>query len=299
MRSIGRNHSQPIDIQTMRSAQVPRRSWQRRVFDLPKQRSHVRLAQASSSRGLPSVLAALFLTLSPTIPSRAEEPKPARIRTASFAEDTCRVVEDEAKRHALPAAFFARLIWRESLFNPAAVSGKGAQGIAQFMPGTAAERGLADPFDPASSLAASAGYLRDLRKRFGSLGLAAAAYNSGPNRVATWLGGKSELPLETQNYVLWITGHPVENWSKPSPDLDLLPIADGLSFSAACRKLALRGLTAKLPSSSLRPSGWQKLFASGLGIKQVAASKPGRIRVVIDPSRFGAKDKPTGRKPRS
>lgn len=220
--------------------------------------------------------------------SSADDAKASRIRTASFAEDTCRVVEEEAKRHALPAAFFARLIWRESLFNPAAVSGRGAQGIAQFMPGTALERGLADPFDPATSLVASAGYLKDLRKRFGNLGLAAAAYNSGPSRVASWLAGKSELPLETENYVLWITGHPAEGWSKAEADLEVLPIADSLSFSMACRKLALRGLTAKLPSASLRPSGWQKLFAAGLGIKQVAASKPGRIRILIDPKRYDA-----------
>lgn len=231
-------------------------------------------------------------------PGVAAEPRPDRIQAASFAADTCRVIEEESRRHGLPADFFARLIWRESLFNPAAVSGKGAQGIAQFMPGTALERGLSDPFDAATALVASAGYLRDLRKRFGSLGLAAAAYNSGPNRVATWLGGGSDLPVETRSYVLWITGHPVEDWSKAEAALAPLPIADGLSFAVACRKLALRGLTAKLPNPSLQPSGWQRLFAAGLGIRQVAASKPGRVRVVIDPTRFQAGRDAASRKAR-
>lgn len=131
----------------------------------------------------------------------AQEGGAERIRPAFFAQDTCRVIDEEATRHNLPPSFFTRLIWRESLFSPSAVSSKGAQGIAQFMPGTAAERGLVEPFEPASALVASARYLADLRKRFGSLGLAAAAYNAGVTRVNAWLEGDGGLPLETQNYV--------------------------------------------------------------------------------------------------
>lgn len=230
-------------------------------------------------------------------PGHAEETKAAKDRKAGFAETTCAAIEREAARTGLPAAFFARLIWRESLFNPAAVSPKGAQGIAQFMPLTAAERGLADPFDPPTALAESARYLNELKKRTGSLGLAAAAYNAGPGRVATWLAGKSELPLETQDYVLWITGHSAEAWSTATTPLAVLPIAEKLTFAVACRKLAARGLTAQMPNPSLRPSGWQALFAAGLGIKQVKASKPGRIRVVIDiGKRPPAKTEPTSRR---
>jgi soluble lytic murein transglycosylase-like protein len=77
----------------------------------------------------------------------------------------------------------------------------GAQGIAQFMPGTAQERGLADPFDPEQAIPAAASLLRDLSQRFGNLGLAAAAYNGGPNRVSAWLAGNGSLPAETQDYV--------------------------------------------------------------------------------------------------
>ena len=70
---------------------------------------------------------------------------------------------------------FVRLIWRESRFNPSAVSPKGAQGIAQFMPGTAGERGLLDPLNPVQALPKSAEFLAELRSQFGNLGLAAAA----------------------------------------------------------------------------------------------------------------------------
>ena len=63
-------------------------------------------------------------------------------------------------------------------------SPKGAEGIAQFLPSTASWHGLADPFDPTESLWHSAAYLRELLNRFGNLGLAAAAYNAGPARVA-------------------------------------------------------------------------------------------------------------------
>ena len=91
----------------------------------------------------------------------------------------CGIVEASAKTEGLPIAFFTKLIWRESSFRPTAVSPAGAQGVAQFMPGTASERGLVDPFDPASAIPASAKFLGELKRRFGNLGLAAAAYNAG------------------------------------------------------------------------------------------------------------------------
>ena len=94
-----------------------------------------------------------------------------------------------------------------------AVSPKGAQGIAQFMPRTADWRGLNNPFDVSAALKASANYLRDLRSRFGNLGLAAAAYNAGPQRVQDWLSGRGGLPKETRHYVQIVTGHSVEEWT--------------------------------------------------------------------------------------
>ena len=67
------------------------------------------------------------------------------------------------RRTGLPVEFFARVIWQESRFNARAVSAKGAQGIAQFMPRTADYRGLIDPFDPIEALKNSASYLHDLK----------------------------------------------------------------------------------------------------------------------------------------
>ena len=80
------------------------------------------------------------------------------------------------------------------------------------MPGTAAERGLADPFDPEQAIPKAAELLADLRARFGNLGLAAAAYNGGPQRVANWLAGSGGLPFETQIYVEIVTRHSAEDW---------------------------------------------------------------------------------------
>src|ERR1700758_4182569 len=92
------------------------------------------------------------------------------------ADEICRTIEQSAAENGLPVEFFARVIWQESRFNAFAVSNKGAQGIAQFMPRTAGARGLLDPFDPIEALHHSAAYLHELMDQFGNLGLAAAGY---------------------------------------------------------------------------------------------------------------------------
>jgi hypothetical protein len=146
---------------------------------------------------------------------RAETPKQERqVVLSDWSLEACSMIDAAAHAHGLPPEFFTRLIWQESRFKPKAVSPVGARGIAQFMPGTASDRGLDDPFDPVQAIVASAALLRDLREQFGNLGLAAAAYNGGPNRVANWIGGKGGLPRETRNYVWIITGHIAEDWSK-------------------------------------------------------------------------------------
>jgi len=124
----------------------------------------------------------------------------------------CRLIERSAQAERLPVDYLTKLIWQESRFNANAVSPKGAQGMAQFMPGTAAERGLADPFDPEQAIPKAANLLMELRGRFGNLGLAAAAYNAGPQRVADWLAGKGGMPAETRTYVLIVTGTDIEDW---------------------------------------------------------------------------------------
>jgi len=134
-------------------------------------------------------------------------------KVESIETSVCRLIESSARTQSLPVAFLTRLIWQESSFRPNAISPAGAQGIAQFMAKTADERGLANPFDPEEAIPKSAGLLADLKQRFGNLGLAAAAYNAGPARVANWLAGHGNLPAETRDYVLTITRHPVEDWT--------------------------------------------------------------------------------------
>ena len=126
------------------------------------------------------------------------------------------LITTAAAANGLPSDFFLRLLRQESGLNPLAVSPVGAQGIAQFMPGTAAERGLRNPFDPVEAIPKSAELLREHRARFGNLGLAAAAYNAGPQRVRGWLDGRSGMPAETRDYVVRITGRTVEDWAAES-----------------------------------------------------------------------------------
>ena len=142
---------------------------------------------------------------------------PDSARMTDTRESMCLIIESAAKANDLPLEFFARVIWQESRFQSDAVgpvtrSGARAQGIAQFMPGTANERRLLDPFDPVQALPKSAEFLSELRGQFGNLGLAAAAYNAGPRRVQEWLDGRGYMPSETRNYVSAITGATVEDW---------------------------------------------------------------------------------------
>lgn len=105
-----------------------------------------------------------------------------------------------AQQHGLDPDIFERQIDQESGFNPNAVSPAGAQGIAQFMPGTAASVGLTNPFDPMASLVAAAKLMSQYVQQFGSIEDALVAYNAGPGNV-----GKP-LPEETQHYLRSITG---------------------------------------------------------------------------------------------
>ena len=145
--------------------------------------------------------------------------KPADGRESDTRESICLIVEAAARDASLPLEFFARVIWQESRFQADAVgpmtrSGEHAQGIAQFMPGTASERGLLNPFNPVQALPKSAEFLNELRNQFGNLGLAAAAYNAGPRRVQEWLAGTGGMPEQTRNYVYAITGASVDTWAK-------------------------------------------------------------------------------------
>jgi len=185
--------------------------------------------------------AALLLAAAP---AAAETPDPGPI---------CDLIAASAAEHALPPDYFARLIWRESRFDVKALSPKGAQGVAQFMPATAALRGLTDPWDPAQAIPASAAYLAELRARFGNLGLAAAAYNAGEGRVTRWLEGASGLPAETRAYVPAITGREADWFRARAREAPPWPLDPGKDFGVACRDL---------PVMRTRAAPWRVLLVS-------------------------------------
>jgi hypothetical protein len=169
--------------------------------------------------------------------SKAPE-KPETAKETDTREAMCLMIESAARAQDLPLEFFARVIWQESRFQSDAIGpmtrrGQRAQGIAQFMPGTANERRLLDPFDPVQALPKSAEFLKELRGQFDNLGLAAAAYNAGPRRVQEWLAGTGAMPQETRNYVVAITGTSVDEWAtagKNGKTIDHAP-------TSSCREL--------------------------------------------------------------
>jgi len=214
----------------------------------------------------------------------------------------CSLIEREAQRNGLPPAFFARLIWKESRFDPLAVSPKGAEGIAQFMPATAERRGLENSFDPAQALPASATYLASLRLQFGNLGLAAAAYNAGEARIDRWLVGASTLPLETEDYVLSITGEPADNFIERRRQIRALPLEQGKPFEEACVRMAsVAGIgAAGLAQAPTKPWGVQ---VAGGYRREAVMRQWDRIRTrhasLLSglPVHIGRQKSPIGRKP--
>ncbi|MFO1033737.1 MAG: lytic transglycosylase domain-containing protein [Hyphomicrobiales bacterium] len=182
---------------------------------------------------------------------------------AAFAAKVCGEAVRNAGRVGIDANFFIRLLWKESLFDPNAVSPKGAQGLAQFMPETAAKRGLSDPFDPVAAVAASADYLSELKKTFGNMGMAAAAYNAGEERVQRYVDGKTGLPDETEDYVAFITGQAADAWQDPSASHAIPSAGPAKDPIADCVQLALR--TAAPKGSGMRLAArkpWGALLAS-------------------------------------
>ena len=150
--------------------------------------------------------------------------------------EICDTIAEAAHSNNLPVPFFIRLLFQESEFDAASVSHAGAQGIAQFMPETAADVGLDNPFDPLEAIPAAARLLRDFIDRFGNLGLAAAAYNAGPARVHKWLKKQSGLPAETRGYVKTITGKPAESWKSAKAGGG----ATALPQKAPCKEVSAR-----------------------------------------------------------
>jgi hypothetical protein len=183
----------------------------------------------------------------------------------------CRIVDGAAAANRLPAAYLARILWQESRLRSEATSPAGAEGVAQFMPQTASERGLANPRDPAPSIVAAARLLADLNARFGNRGLAAAAYNAGAGRVEKWLRKQTDLPAETRHYVVAVTRRPVEEWASSAG-------ADQISGSDAEPCLtALSELARSAPGRTLAGK-WQALDRALARAVGLLAALPARGR---------------------
>ena len=115
------------------------------------------------------------------------------------------LINKYAGAYGVDPALVRAVMRNESGFNPMAVSPKGAQGLMQLMPGTAALMGVQNPFDPEQNIAGGVGYLRHCLDRFGhNVPLAVAAYNAGPDAVARYCA----IPpyLETQLFVNNVMG---------------------------------------------------------------------------------------------
>lgn len=111
------------------------------------------------------------------------------------------MIVEAARRNGVPPELLLAIGKTESAFDPRAVSRVGAQGMFQFMPGTARDMGLSDPFDPVASADAAARYLSQLHGQFGDWGLASAAYNAGPGNIRKWGRNPAGWVPETRNYL--------------------------------------------------------------------------------------------------
>lgn len=111
------------------------------------------------------------------------------------------LIEEQARRHGIRADLVHAVIRAESAYRPDAVSSKGAVGLMQLMPETAARYGVTDRTDPGQSIAAGAAYLQDLKRRYaGDLELVLAAYNAGEAAVDHYNRRVPPYP-ETRAYV--------------------------------------------------------------------------------------------------
>ncbi|RWE71491.1 lytic transglycosylase domain-containing protein, partial [Mesorhizobium sp.] len=202
-----------------------------------------------------AVTLALLCSLSWVAGASADPPQ-SKTAGKRLINRVCDLIETQAQQNGLPKDFFARLIWKESRFAPNAVSPVGAEGIAQFMPGTAKMRGLANSFDIEQAIPASAKYLAEMKAGYGNLGLAAAAYNAGENRVSRWLDSGGFLPMETESYVFDIMGEPVDKFSDKSYAGTVEPLDPKMSFAVACRRLpVIMSRTVAMASINVKPWG--------------------------------------------
>ena len=137
------------------------------------------------------------------------------------------LIAQHASHHAVNPDLVRAVIQAESAFNPRARSPKGAMGLMQLMPSTAAEYRVTDAFDPAQNIQAGVAYLKSLLTRFNdNPSLALAAYNAGPGAVEKY--GRAVPPYrETRDYVARITANTPSQTASPHRVLRTVQILDG------------------------------------------------------------------------
>jgi hypothetical protein len=208
-----------------------------------------------------------------------------------FSRDSlCNAIVAVARANDLPVPFFANLIWQESNFHLGSISTAGALGIAQFMPETAIDHGLINPFEPIHALFSAGKLLRKLKAQYGNLGLAAAAYNAGPQRVNAWLAEHRTLPGETRAYVVRITGQPADRWMTGElahdPQAAVLParapcaeVAEEVKVEAKFARIA--GLMTELSAATAPPPKMHMAaMARMFGIVPLPRPKPPQLRML-------------------
>jgi hypothetical protein len=148
------------------------------------------------------------------------------------------LIQKYSRANGVDPSLVRAVVRHESGFNANAVSPKGAQGLMQLMPGTAALMGVQDPFDPEQNIAGGVGYLRRCLDRFQhNVPLAVAAYNAGPERVAQC--GAVPPIAETQTFVTNVMG------TYAGPTVPSAPVGKTPKGSPSLRSHGQKGLGLK------------------------------------------------------
>lgn len=209
--SVRRQMARISEVSSNRAPQPARSSWEKQRASIERQLRAVEARRSPIEQQRASVEKQLQAARPDGSLSTAfSEPLPVPVVSwGALADPHCQrippseihdYVDQVAKRESLAPELLRVVIARESSFHPCAVSHKGAMGMMQLMPATAADLGVANPFDPEENIDGGARYLSYLLQRFGGdLKLALAAYNAGPRRVDDHRG-VPPIP-ETVSYV--------------------------------------------------------------------------------------------------
>ena len=173
-------------------------------------------------------------------PMRLREANPFRATKGVVSERAARyesLIEENAAAHGVNPHLVRAVIQQESAFNPNARSNKGAMGLMQLMPATAAELGVTDPYNPSENIRGGVAYLKGLLVKFQqNVELALAAYNAGPTAVTKY--GAVPPYRETRNYVL--ADHEGRRSRRPSRSASTRPSRSSTAAKSPATRLSRR-----------------------------------------------------------